>query len=164
MPGAAVLVEVVDIVIAERRGERVVDIRDRHTERLRLFAVDVDIELGHCGAPERLRETELRVLVGAGEKRLRDFGEPLGAAVAAVLDIELEAPRGAQSEDRRGVERQHQRLLDTRRLPEHLADELRSGDFPLVPVRLRDEDRSRVVAEPSAQEVEPGERDHVRVG
>src|SRR2546427_5190449 len=52
------------------------------------------------------------VLAGAREKRLRDFGEPLGAAVAAVLDVELEAPCGAQSEDRRRIECQDQRLLD----------------------------------------------------
>ena len=104
------------------------------------------------------------VLIGTGEKRLCDLGEFLRAAVAAILDVELEPTRGTEPEDRRRVERQHQRLLDTRRLHEHLADELRCGDFPLVPVRLRDEDRSRVVAESSAKEVEPGERDYICVG
>ena len=53
-------------------------------------------------------------------------GQPLRAAVAAVLDVELEAARGAQPEDRRRVEREHQRFLDAGRLAaEQLADELR---------------------------------------
>ena len=94
---------------------------------------------------------------------LRDFGELLRAAVAAVLDVELEAARGAEAEDRRRIEREHQRFLDAGRLAEQLADELRRGHVALVPVLLRDEDRRGVVAEAAADEVEAGERDDVLV-
>ena len=163
LPRPAVLVEVVDVVGAERAGERVVDVVDRHAELLRLVAVGVDVELRHGRAPQRLRAAQLLVAVRAREKRLRDFGEPLGAAFAAVLDVELEPARRAEAEDRRRVEREHQRFLDAHRPAEELADEARRGHLALVPRHLDDEERRRAVAEAAADEVEARERDDVLV-
>ncbi len=163
LPRPAVLVEVVDVVGAERAGERVVDVVDRHAELLRLFAVGVHEELRDGRAPQRLRAAELRVGVRAREERLRDFGEPLRAAVAAILDVELEPARRAEAEDRRRIERQHQRLLDAHRPAEQLADEARRGHLALVPGHLHDEERRRVVAKAAADEIEAGERDDVLV-
>src|SRR5207237_10086996 len=92
------------------------------------------------------------------------FGGAFRIAVAAVLYVEREAARGAQAENRRRVEGQHQGFLDVRGLHEELADQLRGGDGALVPVLLRNEDRRRVVAIAAADEIEPGERDRVFVG
>src|SRR5438477_12308897 len=164
LPGTAVFVEIVHVVVAERPGERVVDIGDRHAERFRLLAIHFDRKLGHRRAPQRLGEGALWVLIGTGEKRMCDLGEFLRAAVAAILDVELEPTRGTEPEDGRRVEREHQRLFDAGGFHEHLADQLRRGGLALIPVLLGDEDRSRVVAKSSAQEVESGKRDHVLVG
>src|SRR6185437_17131490 len=90
-------------------------------------------------------------------------GELLRAAAAVVLDVELVAAGRAEAEDRRRVERQHQRVLDAGGLGEELADELMRGDMALVPRLLRDEQRRRVVAEAAADEVEAGERDDVLI-
>src|SRR4029077_2923981 len=113
--------------------------------------------------PQRLRAAQLLVAVRAREKGLRDFSELLGAAFAAILDVELETAGRAEAEDRRRIERQHQRLLDAHRAAEELADEARRGHLALVPGHLDDEDRRRAVAEAAADEVEPGERDDVLV-
>jgi hypothetical protein len=47
--------------------------------------------LRHGRAPQRLHVGELRIAARLGEERLRDFGQALGVALAAVLDVELEA-------------------------------------------------------------------------
>ena len=85
------------------------------------------------------------------------------AAVAAVLDVELEAAGGAEAEDRRRIERQHQRFLDACGLAEQFADQLRRSHLAFVPMLLRDENRRGVVAKAPADKVEAGERDDVLV-
>jgi hypothetical protein len=93
------------------------------------------------------------------------LGQPLRPAVAAVLDVELEAPGVAQAEDRRRREGEHQPLLDVRRLHEELADQLRGvHPRPVVPVLVRSEDRGRAVAKAAAEEIQAGEGDGVLIG
>src|SRR4030095_16688564 len=96
--------------------------------------------------------------------RLGHLVHALGGGFAAILQVELEAARGAEAEDRRRDEGEHQRLLDTARLGEHLADELRCRDLAIVPGYLRHEDGSRIVAKAATQKVETGERYDVRIG
>ena len=115
------------------------------------------------GAPQRLHTAELFALRRRTHVGLRHLGQPRGAAVTAVLQIELEAAGRTQAEDRRRVEGQHQRFLDVRRLHEQLADEGLHGHGTFVPVRLRDEDRGRVVAIAAAEKVEAREGDGVLV-
>ena len=164
LPRPAVLVEVVDVVGAERARERAVDLVDRHAELLRFLPVGVDVELRDGRAPQRLRAAELRIAVGAGEKCLRDFRQAFRAAFAPVLDVELEPSRRPQAEDRRRVEGEHQRLLDPHRPAEELADEARRGHLALVPRHLHDEERGGAVAEAAADEVEARERNDVLIG
>src|SRR5437773_1913759 len=71
LPGASVLVEVVDVVGAGGRGERPVKGVDRHAERLGLVAVQVHVELRHARAPESIDETELRLLACTREELLQ---------------------------------------------------------------------------------------------
>ena len=49
LPGAAELVEVVDVVRAEVDLQRVEDVADRHAQRHALGAVDVEVEPGRVG-------------------------------------------------------------------------------------------------------------------
>ena len=163
MPRPAILIEVVDVVAAERRGERGEHIVDRHAELLCFFAIDVDGKLRHRRAPQCLRTAQHRIAVGACEERVLHFVQSLCAAGAAILNIELEAAGGSQAEDRRRIECQHQRFLDAGGLAEQLADQLRRFDLALVPMLLRDKDRRGVVAKAAADEIEAGEGDDVRV-
>jgi hypothetical protein len=52
-----------------------------------------------------LRAAQHRVAVRPRKELLRDFGELLRPAVAAVLEVELESAGGAEPEDRRRIER-----------------------------------------------------------
>ena len=78
---------------------------------------------------------------------------PLRPAFSPVLDVELKAAGISQAEDGRRPEREHQRFLDMPGLHEELADQLRRRHLALVPVRLRNEDGRRAVAESAPQEV-----------
>src|SRR5207247_7490523 len=118
-----------------------VQLVDRHAERLDLVAVEIDVELRHVRAPESVDEGELRLLAGAREELLQHLGGALRAALAVVLDIELESARRSQAENRRGGESEYQGFLDSRGLHEDLADQLRCRHGTVVPVFLRDEDR-----------------------
>jgi hypothetical protein len=164
LPHAAELVEVVHIEGTQRAGQRIECIVQRHTERLGAFAVDIDVKLRCIRPPQCLQATgEHRALVRGADQRTHVLDQPLRAAVAAVLQIELEAAGVAQPEDRRRIEGQHQCFLDARRLAEHLADQLLRGHAAFVPVLLADEDGGRAVLEAAADEVHAGKRHHVFV-
>ena len=49
LPGAAEDVEVVDVVAAERRLQRVENVADLDAEHLRLVAIDIEIDLRRVG-------------------------------------------------------------------------------------------------------------------
>ena len=105
LPGAAEQVEVVDVVAAERRLQRVEHVADADAERLHLVAVDIEVELRRVGR------------VG-GEHAGSSFGSWLAAkmsprATAArsagspprrSWQLVLEAAAGAEADDRRHVE------------------------------------------------------------
>src|SRR3989449_7651193 len=85
------------------------------------------------------------------------------AALAAVLQVKLEAARRPEAEDRRRTEGEHQPFLDAAGLHEEISDHLLGVVLALVPGLLRDEDRRGVVAKIAAEEIEAGEGDRVLV-
>src|SRR5690349_13752147 len=146
------------MLASERSG-----IMSPRAERLRLVAVHIDVELRRRGPPERLHESEGRVLHRALHECAHDLREALRTALAAILQIELEAARGAETEDRRRAEGEHQPFLDAGGLHEKIADQHLGVDLALVPGLLRDEDGGGVVAEVTAEEIEAGKGDHILV-
>jgi len=163
LPGAAVLVEVVDVVGAKGRRQRREDLVDRNPRLFHLLAVDVHEQLRNGRAPQGLCAAEQRVAVSARQELLQYFLQAFWTAVAAVLDEELVSARGAETENRRWIERQHQRFLDSCGLHEQLANELLRGGLAFVPRLLGHEQRCRVVAEAATDEVEAGKSNDVLV-
>ena len=66
LPGAAEAVEVVDVVAAQVRLQRVEDVGQRHPHRLDLLPVHVHVELGRAGAEAVEQADEARLLVPLG--------------------------------------------------------------------------------------------------
>ena len=115
LPRAAVLVEVVDVEAAERRRSAS---KTSAIGTPSVFAFSRSTSTLSCGTVARqsvCAPASCGSLVGAREELLRHLRQPLRAAVAAVLDVELEAAGGAEAEDRRRIEGEHQRLLDAGR-------------------------------------------------
>jgi len=77
-------------------------------------------------------------------------------AIAPVLDIEFKTSGIAQPEDSRGIERQYQCLLDACSLGKQFADQSLTGNFTLIPVFLRDEQRGRIILVTTPQKIKPG--------
>ena len=110
-----------------------------------------------------MHEGELGVLGGLLHELAHCLGHAPRAALAAVLQVKLEAARRPEAEDRRRTEGEHQPFLDAAGLHEEVSDHLLGVDLALVPGLLRDEDRRGVVAEIAAEEIEAGEGDRVLV-
>ena len=104
LPGAAEQVEVVDVQTAQRalqRGEHVVDL---HAQRLRLVAVEVEVELRRVGGEGAEHVEQLGLLVGLDDQPAHHLGELGDVAAAQVLQLVLEAAGAAEADDRRQVE------------------------------------------------------------
>ncbi len=93
LPGAAEQVEVVDVEAAERalqRGEHVVDV---DAQRLRLVAVEIEVELRRVGGEGAEHARQLGLLVGLDDHRAHHLGE-LG-------DVAARPDPGADTRSRR---------------------------------------------------------------
>ena len=112
LPGAAELVEVVDVERAHVDLQGVEDVADAHAHRLGLDAVDVGVELRRVRAEQGEQAGQARLAVGPFDQRVGGLLQRLQAEVAAVFDHELEAAGGAQAVDRRGAEHADHRLGD----------------------------------------------------
>ena len=114
LPGAAEHVEVVDVVAAERRLQGIEDVGDLDAQHLRLVAVDIEIDLRRVGGIGAEHAGELGLLVGRHQQAAQRRGE-IGRRLALQrLQHVLEAAGVAEAEDRRQVEREHDRALDRR--------------------------------------------------
>ena len=67
LPCAAVQVDVIDEIAAQRGLQRLKDGAQRHTEDLRLVAIDVEIDRGIGGREGAEHAVEFRVLVGGDD-------------------------------------------------------------------------------------------------
>ena len=130
LPGAAEAVEVVDVVAAQVRLQRVEDVGQRHPHRLGLLAVDVHVELRRAGAEAVEQADQARLLVALGGQLVRAGLQRVEVHVADALHHQLEAGGGPQARDRRRPEDQHAGLGDLAR--QALADLRRDG----VPAEL----------------------------
>src|SRR6185503_11702899 len=123
------------------------------------------MQLGDARTPQRLHPGQLRILVGCSEKLAHFRCQPLRSALAAILNVELESPGVAQTEDWRRREGEHQPFLDPRSLHEVIADELLCAyALAFVPMFLRDENGRGIVAEPAAEKIKSGESNGEFVG
>ena len=109
-------VEVIDIHRAQVDLQRLEHVGHLHALALGLEAIDVDVELRNVDliAGEDTRET--RVLVRLAERVLHGRIQRFGAAVLAVLDVELEAAEHAEPDHGRRREHRDVRVLDLREL------------------------------------------------
>ena len=136
LPGAAEQVEVVHVEAAQRGLQRGEDVADRHAQRLRLVAVDVEEE-PRAWWPRRWRRPacSARILVG-GDHQRRSIALPssAGSRPCQVLQLVFEAAAGAEADDRRQVEGDDLRRAHRGAGAEHPAD---GGDDarPAGPVR-----------------------------
>ena len=116
---AAGTIEVVHVQRAERALQRFEHIGDRHAERHRLLAIQIDAHLRHAGAERGHHAGELLALRGRGHELLRDAFEILDRAAAARLDVGLEAAGHRQAFDRRRLDRDEERVLHLAAFAEH---------------------------------------------
>ena len=115
LPGAAEAVEVVDVVAAQARLQRVEDVGERHPHRLGLLAVDVHVELGRAGAEAVEQADQARLLVALGGQVVGPGLQRVEVHVADGFHHQLEAGGGPQARDRRRPEDQHAGLRDLAR-------------------------------------------------
>ncbi|MCY1408956.1 hypothetical protein D9M71_242900 [compost metagenome] len=164
LPGAAVEREVVDVVAAEgglHGGEHVVD---RHAQRARLGAVEVDVVLRHVGVEGTVHPGQFRTLGRGGDELLDDLAQLLAGAAAAVLDVRLEAAGGAHAGDGRRVERQHHAILVGRAHAHEGVGQVARVQFrrgALLPVLQWHERHAGVADGAVGEDVETGEGQHV---
>jgi hypothetical protein len=160
---AAELVEVVDVERGHGALQRLEDVLHRHAERKRLLAVDLDLELRHRRPEERVHAGELGVLAQLLDEALRHLEQAPRIRIAARLQVHLEAARGSQAADRRGVEGDHHPVAQLRAFLRYVACHGRGRDpgAANVPVLERDEERRGVGLVAAAQQVEADDAHHV---
>ena len=112
LPGAAEAVEVVDVVAAQVRLERVKDIAQLHAHRLDFGPVDIDVELRRAGAEAVEQADEAGLLVALGDQVVRLGLERVEINVAGRLHHQLEAAGVAQAPHRWRPEDEHASLRD----------------------------------------------------
>ena len=148
LPGAAEAVEVVDVVAAQVRLQRVEDVAELHPHLLDLLPVHVHVELRRLGAESVEQADEARLLVALGGQVV---GRGLQRAIVHVPSgfyHQLEAAGVAQAAHRRRPEDQHARLgyFPRQAGAEALEDRLTAqlGTLPFVE-RLEREEHAGVV-------------------
>ena len=97
LPGAAEAVEVVDVVAAQVRLQRVEDVGQRHAHRLDLLAVDVHVELRRAGAEAVEQADQAGLLVALGGQVVRLGLQRVEVDVAGRFHHQLEAAGVAQA-------------------------------------------------------------------
>src|SRR4029077_1750312 len=102
LPGAAELVELIDVISSHVDLEGGKDILDRHLERLDLGSVDVHEELGRVGPIQSEGQRKMGVGVGPLDQLVRHGLQPTQVNIAALLGLKPEAPSVAQALDGRG--------------------------------------------------------------
>ena len=136
-------------------------------ERLRLLAVDVEIELRRARGEGGEDAGQRRVLVGR-DQHAPDHGRDVGRRLSLErLQRVLEPARRAEADDRREVERhgdavREGRELRSRPFDDGLHAEIRGGAL-LVVLEAAD-DEGAVGGDGAADEVEADDRDHVLDG
>ena len=101
LPGAAELVELIDVISPHVDLERGKDVLDWHLERLDLGAVDVDEELGRVGPVQGEDAGESRVGVGLLDQLVGHRLQLRQVQIAVLLGLQLEAAGVAQALDGR---------------------------------------------------------------
>ena len=157
----AEFVEVVDVEHTHRALQRVEDVLDRDTERDRLLAVDIEIELRRCGPVERRDARELGPLAKLAQELLQVLIELLRIGIGAVLQIHFESAGRPQAPDRRRIEREHRPLRQRRALSDHVLGHVVGGRLALVPELERNEDRRGIGLVRSSDHVEPVDHENV---
>ena len=110
--GVAELVEVVDVEHAHRALQRVEHVFDRHAERHRLLAIDIDEQLRRGRTIERCDAGQVGTLAQSPRNCCTSLVELLRVGVGAVLQVDFETAGGAKTADRRRIERKHRCLRD----------------------------------------------------
>ena len=110
--GPAVQVEVVDVQRRKHGLQGREDLRQRHSQRLYLFPVYVDVDLGHIHPHERLHPLQLRLGVGLLGKLIDQPGEFPNVVDAPVLQIDFQACRRSQAGDLRQIEAECNGVLE----------------------------------------------------
>ena len=145
LPGAAKNIEVVDVITAERRLQRIEDVADLDAKHLCLVAIDVEEDLRRVGGEGAEHTREFRLLVGADQHAAHRGGDVGRRLALKGLEHILEAAGISETKDRGQVEGENDRLLDRRELrPQLLNDRARAlrriASF-LIGLEANDEER-----------------------
>ena len=161
-PGATEQVEVVDVGRAEIDLQRLEQVRQRHALRLRLDAIDLQVELRHVGLVAGERKAHARRSHHGALQRRDRFLESAEADARAILDEQRIAGAGAEAENRRWIDHEGEPFLDRGHLGLDLGGDLLRAAMALVE-RLQDrEGRAVVWRIRLLRGIEAGHRDHVR--
>ena len=112
LPGAAKAVEVVDVVAAQVRLQRIKHVVQLHAHRLDLRPVDIDVELRRAGAEAVEQADEPRLLAPLGDEVVCLGLQRIEIDIAGRLHHQLESAGVAQTAHRRGPEDEHAGLRD----------------------------------------------------
>ena len=109
---AAAVDEVVDVTTAPGHRQRVVDFGHRHAQGRGLVVVHVQAELRRIFLAVRAHLRQQRALRGQAQQLVARCHQRLVALVLVVLEVQVEAARGAQLGHRRRRQREHHGVLD----------------------------------------------------
>ena len=107
LPGAAKQIEIVDEVTPERRLQSSEDIADAEPQRLRLLAIDVEIDRRRAGAIGREYAGRRGSWLAAATRPWTTLAMATGSAPSRFSSWIFEAARGREPYDGRQVEWQH---------------------------------------------------------
>ncbi|MNX87662.1 hypothetical protein D3C86_1195940 [compost metagenome] len=122
-------VEVVDIERTQIDLQRLEDVADRNAQLLGLGAIEIGEELRHVDLEAGEDARQLRRLVCLGDHGFRRFVKRLVAVTGAVLDLQLEAARLAETVDRRRREHGDEGILNARIFLVQLHGDGAAGQF-----------------------------------
>ena len=104
LPGAAELVEIVDVQAAQIDLQGIEDVVHGHAHRLALGAIDIDVQLRRVGAEHGEQAHQARLLVARPDQVVGLLLQRFQTFVAAVFDHDFEAAGVAQTADGRRAE------------------------------------------------------------
>src|SRR5580704_16696753 len=154
LPGPAQHVEIVDVDAAQRGLQRGEDVAYVQPERLRLAAVDVEIDQRIGGRERREDSRQRRIGVGGGDHAAHDAVDGRGFLPFEGFQHVLEPATGRQADDRGKVEGHDFGLANSRSFGKHFADEFvcRVGGSRPLRERLQAYDQEGVVRQIAAVE------------
>src|SRR5262249_17009296 len=112
LPPAPEQVDIVDVEAAERGLQHLKEVAERHTENLRLVAIDVEVDRWVGGGIRAEHARELRIGIGRYHEPLQGLRQRLWIPTADVLEYIGKAAASAEPQYRRRCQGNNRSPLD----------------------------------------------------